>query len=108
MRRLTIWLQILALAACAAVLTSQVLVFAQDRDKEEEDILLPNGKSQKEEILKAEHKQNLEDARRLVEVAQGLKEEFEKRDARVLSVNAIRNTEEIEKLAKRIRSRLRR
>ena len=108
MRRLTIWLQILALAACVAVLTSQVLVLAQDRDKQEEDILLPNGKSQKEEILKAEHKLNLEDARRLVEVAQGLKAEFEKRDARVLSVNAIRNTEEIEKIAKRIRGRLRR
>jgi hypothetical protein len=107
MRRLTTWLQILTLAACVAVLASQVLVLAQDQDKEE-DVLLPNGKSQKEEILKAEHKLNLEDARRLVEVAQGLKEEFEKRDARVLSVNAIRNTEEIEKLAKRIRGRLRR
>jgi hypothetical protein len=107
MRRLTIWLQILALAACVAVLASQVLVFAQDRDKEE-DIRLPNGKSQKEEILKAEHKLNLEDSRRLVEVAQGLKAEFEKRDALVLSVNAIRNTEEIEKLARRIRGRLQR
>ena len=107
MRRLTIWLQVLTLAACVAVLTSQVLVFAQDQDKEE-DVLLPNGKSQKEEILKAEHKENLADARRLVEVARGLQAEFEKRDARVLSVNAIRNTEEIEKLAKRIRGRLRR
>ena len=47
MRRLTIWLQILALAACLAVLASQVLVFAQDQDKQEEDVLLPNGKSQK-------------------------------------------------------------
>jgi electron transfer flavoprotein alpha subunit len=108
MRRLTTWLQILVLAACVAVLTSQVLVLAQDRDKVEEDILLPNGKSQKEEILKSEHKENLDDARRLVEVARGLQAEFEKRDARVLSVNAIRNTEEIEKLAKRIRGRLRR
>lgn len=108
MRRLTTWLQILALAACVAVLASQFLVFAQNRDKEEQDILLPNGKSQKAEILKAEHKLNLEDSRRLVEVAQGLKAEFEKRDARVLSVTAIRNTEEIEKLAKRIRGRLQR
>lgn len=107
MRRLTTWLQILALAACVAVLTSQVLVFARNQDKQE-DVLLPNGKSQRDEILKAEHKLNLEDARRLVEVAQGLKAEFEKHDQRVLSVNAIRNTEEIEKLAKRIRGRLRR
>ena len=107
MRRLKTWLQILALAACVAVLTSQILVFAQDQTKEE-DVLLPNGKSQKEEIVKAEHKLNLEDARRLVEVAQGLKEDIEKHDARVLSVNAIRNTEEIEKLAKRIRGRLHR
>ncbi len=108
MRRLTTWLQILVLAACVAVLASQVLVSAQDQDKQEEDVLLRNGKSQKEEILKAEHKLNLEDSRRLVEVAQGLKAEFEKHDQRVLSVNAIRNTEEIEKLAKRIRGRLQR
>ena len=106
MRRLTTWLQILALAACAAVLTSQVLVFAQDQDKEK-DVLLPNGKSQEEEILKADHKLNLDDARRLVEVAQGLKAELEKHGQQVLSLNAIRNTEEIEKLAKRIRGRLR-
>jgi hypothetical protein len=107
MRRLTTWLQILALAACVAVLASQVLVFAQNQDKEK-DVLLPNGKSQKEEILKADHKLNLDDARRLVEVAQGLKAELEKRGQQVLSLNAIRNTEEIEKLAKRIRGRLRR
>jgi hypothetical protein len=107
MRRLKTWLQILALAACVAVLASQVLVLAQDQD-EGEDVILPNGKSQKEEILKAEHKLNLEDARRLVEVAQGLKADLEKHDQRVLSVNAIRNTEEIEKIAKRIRGRLRR
>ena len=107
MRRLTTWLQILTLAACVAVLASQVLVLAQDQDKEE-DVLLPNGKSQKEEILKADHKLNLDDARRLVEVAQGLKAELEKHDQQVLSLNAIRNTEEIEKLAKRIRGRLRR
>lgn len=107
MRRLTTSLQILVLASCVAVLTSQILVFAQSQDREE-DVLLPNGKWQKEEILKAEHKLNLEDSRRLAEVAQGLKAEFEKHDALVLSVNAIRNTEEIEKLAKRIRGRLRR
>ena len=107
MRRLTTWLQILALAACVAVLASQVRAFAQDQDKEK-DVLLPSGKSQKEEILKADHKLNLDDARRLVEVAQGLKAELEKHDEQVLSLNAIRNTEEIEKLAKRIRGRLRR
>ena len=107
MRRLTTWLKLLALAACVAVLASQVPAFAQDRDKEK-DVLLPNGKSQKEEILKADHKQNLDDARRLVEVAQGLKAELEKHGQQVLSLNAIRNTEEIEKLAKRIRGRLRR
>jgi hypothetical protein len=107
MRRLKISLQILTLAACLALLTSQFLVFAQDPN-EEEDVLLPNGKSQKEEILKAEHKENLRDARRLVELAQSLKAEFEKHDARVLSVTALRNSEEIEKIAKRIRGRLRR
>jgi hypothetical protein len=37
-----------------------------------------------------------------------LKEELEKNDRHVLSLTSLKKTEEIEKLAKRIRSRLRR
>ncbi|MFB3829828.1 MAG: hypothetical protein ACE15B_23865 [Bryobacteraceae bacterium] len=69
---------------------------------------LPNGKSQAEEILKADHARDMKDVDALIEAAQQLKRELEKNDRHVLSVASIRKTEEIEKLARRIRSRLRR
>jgi hypothetical protein len=69
---------------------------------------LPNGKNQQEEILKADHERDLKDAAELIELAEGLKEELEKNDRHVLSLSSLKKTEEIEKLAKRIRSRLRR
>src|SRR5712691_3060994 len=70
------------------------------------DTRLPNGKSQQEEMLKADHASSLKDAAQLVELAEGLKEDLEKNDRHVLSVSTLKKTEEIEKLAKRIRSRL--
>ena len=87
------------------------LVFAQTRrapDDQEEERQLPSGKSQQEEILKADHEKSLKDASRLVDLSQQLKTELEKNDRHVVSVTSIKNTEEIEKLAKRIRGRLRR
>jgi hypothetical protein len=69
---------------------------------------LPNGKSQQEEILKAQHEQNLKDAARLIEMAEQLKQELEKNDRHVLSISTLKKAEDIENLAKKIRSRLRR
>jgi hypothetical protein len=71
------------------------------------DILLPNGKSQRDEILKAERDQNLKDAAELVDLAQQLQRDVEKNDALVFSLTAIKKTDNIEKLAKKIRSRMR-
>ena len=68
---------------------------------------LPNGKLQRDEILKAEHEQNVKDADHLVELAGQLKEEIEKNDRFVLSVSTLKKTDEIEKLVKKIRTRLR-
>ena len=70
------------------------------------DTRLPNGKSQQEEILKAEHEKTLKDAAALIELAEQLKADLEKNDRHVLSIAALKKTEEIEKLAKRIRTRL--
>ena len=74
----------------------------------ETDVRLPNGKLQRDEILKAEHQENLKDAARLADLAQELKESLEKDDRYVLSLSTLKKTDEIEKLAKKIRSRLRR
>ena len=69
---------------------------------------LPNGKSQKEAILKEDYRKSLEDSRELVRLAEELQAELEKNDRYVVSVSELRKTEDIEKLAKRIRGRLKR
>lgn len=71
------------------------------------DVQLPNGKSQRDEILKAEHEQNIKDAARLAELADDLKQTIEKEDRFVFSLNTVKKAEEIEKLARKIRSRIR-
>ena len=72
------------------------------------DVRLPNGKSQRDEILKAEYQENLKDAAKLADLAQDLKESLERDDRYVLSLATLKKTEDIEKLARKIRSRLRR
>ena len=71
------------------------------------DVQLPNGKSQRAEILKAEREQNIKDAAQIVDMAKDLQQELEKNESYVLSMASLKKTDEIEKLAKRIRSRLR-
>lgn len=69
---------------------------------------LPNGKSQKEEMLKADHEKSLEDAAKLMTLTEELKIELEKNDRHVLAISTLKKLEDIEKLTKRIRSRLKR
>lgn len=73
-----------------------------------EDVKLPNGKSQRDEILKADREKNLKDAAGLVELAQGLQQDIEKNDAFVFSLSTLKKTDDIEKLVKKIRGRMRR
>src|SRR5215475_9297280 len=74
----------------------------------EENPTLPNGKSQHNEIVKADYKKNLEDAAELAKIAEELKYDLEKNDKYLVSVKNIKQTEEIEKLARGIRGRLKR
>ncbi len=76
--------------------------------EDETNVRLPNGKLQRDEILKADREQNLKDAAQLADLAEQLKAELEKNDRYVLSISSLKKTDEIEKLVKRIRSRLRR
>jgi hypothetical protein len=73
----------------------------------QQEVQLPSGKSQRDEILKAERDQNLKDAAQLVELAQQLQQDLEKNDRFVFSINTLKKTDEIEKLARKIRSRMR-
>jgi hypothetical protein len=72
-----------------------------------EDQKLPNGKSQKDAIAKQEHEQMLKDANDLIAMAQQLKDEIQKAGEYVVPVSSVKKTEEIERLARRIRGRLR-
>src|SRR5580698_6823648 len=76
--------------------------------REDAPVRLPNGKLQSEEILKDDYKKNLKDAQDLIDLAESLKMGLEKGEQHVLSLSDLKKTEEIEKLAKRIRSRMRR
>lgn len=69
---------------------------------------LPNGRLQRDEILKADHAKSLEDAKELIRLSEELKSELEKDTQYVLSLSAVKRTEEIEKVARRIRSRMKR
>ncbi len=73
-----------------------------------EDVRLPNGKLQREEILKADYQKTLEDARALSKLAAELKVDLEKSDYNVLSVGTLKKTDDIDRLARRIRDRLKR
>ena len=89
-------------------LTAQMPVAPQEPQpvEEEKDAKLPNGRSQKDEIAKAAYQSSLDDTKKLIAAAEELKAELEKNDRFVVSLAAIRKTEEIEKLARRIRARL--
>jgi len=55
---------------------------------------------------KAAYQDSLDDARKLLALAESLKVDIEKNDRYVVSIDTIHKTEEIEKLAKRIRGRM--
>jgi len=57
-------------------------------------------------LAKAAYRDSLDDARKLLALAEALKADIEKNDRYVVSMDTIHKTEEIEKLAKRIRGRM--
>jgi hypothetical protein len=57
-------------------------------------------------MIKADHRKNLEDAAALLGLAEEMKADLDKEDALIVSARNVRQTEEIERLAKRIRGRL--
>lgn len=72
------------------------------------DVRLPNGKLQRDEILRADYEKTLEDARSLARLSSELKSDLEKGDYDVLSLATLKKTGEIDRLARRIHDRLRR
>ena len=86
-----------AVAACAAQVP-------QAREEKEPHLK----QSQVEAMLKQDQENSLKDAAQLIKLSEELKSELEKTHRNVLSLAALKKTEEIEKLARRIRGRMRR
>lgn len=78
------------------------VAFPQD----ERQVRLPSGKLQRDEILKEDYEKTLKEATELVKLSEELKAELEKNERHVLSLQALKKTEDIEKLARRIRQRM--
>jgi len=101
---------LLLVAAAASVAAPQ---FPQDLPppplpgQSEPDPKLPNGKSQRDAILKQEHERNLKDSAQLVQLTQDLQADIEKYGPNVLPISTLKKIDEIDKLVKKIRSRLR-
>jgi len=79
---------------------------SQDQDQNQDDPRLPNGKSQKDAIAQSEHEKALKDAETLVSLSNQLKDDLQKAGNFVVPVSALRKTQEIEKLARSVRSHL--
>jgi len=98
--------RILLALALALVISAQPPPHPRPGEEKPEDMRLPNGKLQRDEILKADFQKSLDDARELSKLAEELKTDLEKNDRYVLSIATLKKTEDIEKLAKRIHDRL--
>jgi hypothetical protein len=72
------------------------------------DVRLPSGRMQRDEIIEAEHKKNQEDAATLARLAQEVKDDLDNSGRYIVSVKTIKKLDDIEKLDKGIRARLKR
>jgi len=95
----------LFLALCGGAAQYPGSPHRQDPDEPKK---LPSGKSQSEEILKADHESNLKDLAQIRKLAEGIEEDLKKNDRHVLSLKALKDLDEIEKLSRKIRGRMRR
>jgi hypothetical protein len=105
-----------ALAALPAMQTGLLVAQAAEAqdivppspNRAQEGVRLPNGKMQRDEILRADYEQNVKDAAELVQMTTAFQLELEKSDRFVLSLGLLKRLDDIEKLTKRIRGRMKR
>lgn len=75
-------------------------------DEQNGEHRLPNGKSQENAIAKHNHELAVAEANELVELAGQLRNELQQAGSYVVPLASVKKTQEIEKLARRIRSQL--
>jgi hypothetical protein len=86
----------------AQTLTPQIIHGDDDTSRR-----LPNGKLQTDAILKSEYDQNVKDAQKLESLAKSIEAELDDNDEYVLSLGMLKKLEDIEKISKRMQSRIR-
>jgi hypothetical protein len=69
---------------------------------------MPNGEWQQDAILKAEYEQNVKDARDLTALAKSIELDLDKIDQNVLSLGLLKKLDDVEKITRRIRGRIKR
>ncbi len=68
---------------------------------------LPNGKNRVDAILQADHEKNLKDAERIQKLSDEVEAQIKKGGFAVLPVDALNKLDQIEKLARDLKKRLR-
>jgi hypothetical protein len=79
-----------------------------DMEDKQPNPRLPNGRMQRDEILKADYEHNIEDVGEMIRLAEDLKANLEKNTQYVFSLQDVKKLDDIEKLTRRIRSRMKR
>ncbi|HVW12028.1 MAG TPA: hypothetical protein VHC90_25795 [Bryobacteraceae bacterium] len=86
----------------AQTITPEIIQGDEDTPKR-----LPDGKLQSDAILKAEYDQNVRDARELTSLAKSIELDLDKNDQNVLSLGMLKKLEDIDKISKRMQTRIR-
>jgi hypothetical protein len=73
----------------------------------DDTLRLPDGRDQRLAMIQADYKANLKDARELIDLTQAFELNLEKSDANVLSLDLLKKLDDIDKISKRIRGRMR-
>lgn len=98
---------LIAPAALAASLVRAQVTPQITQGDDTADKRMPNGKLQTDAILKAEYDRNVKDARELTALSKSIELDFDKNDQNVLSLGLLKKLDDVEKITKRIRGRIR-
>ncbi len=93
--------------ALAWTLSPAAIRTQEPHEEPQGEVRLPSGKLQRDEILKARHRESLRDIQEIQQLSTELRADLEKNDYHVMSIKALKNAERIEKLARGIRNRMR-
>lgn len=91
------------MALAAGLARAQVTQQDQSPDRQ-----MPNGMKQSDVILKADYEQNVKDSRELTALAKSIELDLDKEGEHILSLGLLRKLDDVERLTKRIRTRIRR